>query len=121
MAEGFGRALFGDRIAIHSAGIDPVGINPRAVVAMEEVGIDIRTQRSKSIDDVPLDQIDLVVTLCGDAAERCPTIPGTKSVHWPLTDPAGATGTEAEIIAAFTDVRDEIRGRVTALGDSLDA
>lgn len=120
MAEGFGRALFGDRAAVHSAGIDPVDVNPRAVTAMAEVGIDIRAQRSKSIDDVPLDQVDLVVTLCGDAAERCPTIPGANSVHWPLTDPAKATGTEAEIFAAFCDVRDEIRARVTALSDSLD-
>ena len=119
MAEGFGRAVFDDRATVFSAGIDPVGVNPRAVTAMAEVDIDIRGQLSKSVDDVPLNQIDLVVTLCGDAAERCPTIPGAKSEHWPLTDPAKATGTDAQITAAFRDVRDEILERVTALDERL--
>lgn len=116
MAEGFAKAFFGDTWEVYSAGIEPVGINPRAIEVMREVGIDISNQTSDPIDPELLRQMDLVVTLCGDAEERCPlTPPRVKRIHWPLADPARARGTEEEIMAKFREVRDEIRRRVEEL------
>lgn len=116
MAEGFARALAGDRFEVYSAGLEPAGVNPRAVQVMHEVGIDISGQTSKPIDPEILLKVDLIVTLCGDAADRCPvTPPQVRRLHWPLEDPARATGTEEEILARFRQVRDEIRRRVESL------
>jgi arsenate reductase len=116
MAEGFARYLGGDRWEVHSAGTSPQGVNPRAVRAMVEAGVDISGQRSKAIAPGLLESADIVVTLCGDAEEKCPlTPPSVRRLHWPLEDPARATGTEEEIMARFRAVRDEIRQRVAAL------
>lgn len=116
MAEGFARALAGDRWEVYSAGLEPAGVNPRAVQVMREVGIDISGQTSDPIDSDLLRQVDLIVTLCGDAAERCPvTPPEVRRLHWPLEDPAGATGSEEEVLAKFRRVRDEIRQRIRFL------
>lgn len=120
MAEGFARALFGATWEAYSAGIEPAGLNPRAVEVMREVGIDISSQTSDPIDPGLLKQMDLVVTLCGDAEERCPvTPPEVKRMHWPLPDPAKSKGTEEEIMARFREVRDEIRKRVEELLSGL--
>jgi arsenate reductase len=116
MAEGFARALAVEGAGVSSAGIDPHGQNPRAIAAMEEVGIDISGQQSTRLNDAMLASTDLVVTVCGDADEQCPLLPpGTRKVHWPLADPARARGSEEEIAAEFRSVRDEIRGRVETL------
>jgi arsenate reductase len=116
MAEGFARHLGGDRWEVHSAGTSPQGVNPRALRAMAEAGVDISGQRSKAIAPGLLESADIVVTLCGDAEEKCPlTPPSVRRLHWPLEDPARATGTEEEIMARFRAVRDEIRQRVAAL------
>ncbi|MEX0607158.1 MAG: arsenate reductase ArsC [Halofilum sp. (in: g-proteobacteria)] len=116
MAEGFARALAVDGTGAASAGIDPHGQNPRAIAAMNEVGIDISGQQSTRLNDAMLASADLVVTVCGDADEQCPLLPpGTRKVHWPLPDPARARGTEDEIAAEFRSVRDDIRARVHAL------
>ncbi|MGB9904612.1 MAG: arsenate reductase (thioredoxin) [Desulfotomaculales bacterium] len=116
MAEGFARHLGGDRWEVHSAGTSPQGVNPRAVRAMAEAGVDISRQRSKPIAPGLLESADIVVTLCGDAEEKCPlTPPSVRRLHWPLEDPARATGPEEEIMARFRAVRDEIRQRVAAL------
>lgn len=116
MAEGFARALFGDGWEVYSAGIEPTGVNPRAVEAMREVGIDISGQTSNHIDQELLRKMDLVVTLCGDAEERCPvTPPSVRRIHWPLPDPAKARGSEDEIMAEFRRVRDDIKRRVEYL------
>lgn len=116
MAEGFAHALAGDQWEVSSAGIAPAGVNPRAVEVMSEVGVDISGHTSKAIDPDLLNSVDVVVTLCGDAAESCPiTPPGVKRIHWPLPDPARATGMEKEIMASFRAVRDEIKERVIAL------
>jgi arsenate reductase len=81
---------------------------------MKEVGIDISTARSKGVDDVPLDRVLTVVTLC--AEEECPALPGAlHRLAWPLPDPAGATGGDDEILAAFRRTRDEIRELVSRL------
>ncbi|HHW44152.1 arsenate reductase (thioredoxin) [Desulfofundulus thermobenzoicus] len=116
MAEGFARAMAGDKWDVYSAGTNPVGINPRAVQVMAEAGVDISGRTSKAIDPEILHSADVVVTLCGDAHESCPlTPPAVKRIHWPLEDPARTTGTEEEIMAKFREVRDEIKKRVAEL------
>ncbi|MFD1393870.1 arsenate reductase (thioredoxin) [Lacticaseibacillus jixianensis] len=116
MAEGFAHQFLGPDWRIASAGLRVDGLNPRAVAVMAEVGIDISRQRSKLIDQDFLRTSDVVVTLCGDARDRCPVVPPTVSkIHWPLIDPAQATGTPAEQLAVFRQVRDEIGRRVKAL------
>ncbi len=120
MAEGFARRFAPEGVRVYSAGTAPAEVNPRAVAAMAEVGIDIRDQASKGIDAIPVDEIDAVVTLCGSATEQCPPVPGSVvRLHWPLEDPAQATGNEEEIRLAFARVRAEIERRVRALARSL--
>ena len=116
MAEGFARHLAGDRWEVASAGIEPSVVNPLAVAVMAEAGIDISRHVSKPIDPELLRCAAVIVTLCGDAQERCPvTPPQVRRVHWPLTDPAKATGSESEVRAAFRSVRDDIGRRVGRL------
>jgi arsenate reductase len=116
MAEGFARAHAPAGVAVYSAGIEPHGVNPRARAVMSEAGVDITGQTSKDLNAVPCAEIDTVVTLCGDAAERCPVLPGVaETLHWPLRDPAVAQGSEAEVDRVFHEVRDEIAARVRSL------
>lgn len=116
MAEGFARQYLGQQWRIASAGIEIHGLNPRAVQVMAEKGINISQYHSKMIDIDYLNNSDLVVTLCGDARDRCPVTPPTvKKQHWPLPDPAQAQGSEAEILTVFRQVRDEIERRVQEL------
>jgi arsenate reductase len=113
MAEGFARHMAGDAWGVYSAGLEPSHVNPRAIQAMAEVGIDIRHQRSKGLEAVPIAELDTVVTLCGDAEERCPMLLGRHTrVHWPLPDPAKATGSDEQLMMVFRGVRDDIRWRV---------
>jgi arsenate reductase len=121
MAEGFGRALAPAGFTILSAGTDPKGIHPRAVQAMDEVDIDIRSQSSNDLKGVELAELDLVVTLCGSADERCPVLPPrVAKEHWPLPDPAEAEGGEDEVVAVFRSVREDILRRVEGLLVRLD-
>jgi arsenate reductase len=114
MAEAFARSTAPAEVQIWSAGTAPRGVNPVAVQVMGEVGIDLRSQTSKHLDDVPWREADTVVTLCGEGAEVCPAVPGNvRRVHWPLPDPAAVSG--AGRLAAFREVRDEIRWRVSSL------
>lgn len=116
MAEGFARIAAPEGVRVYSAGVDPVDVNPKAVQAMAEAGIDISGQASKDLEAVPVDEIDTLVTLCGDAAERCPVLPGVKeTLHWPLRDPAHATGSPEEVMRSFREVRDDIAARVRSL------
>ena len=116
MAEGFARALGGGSIEAQSAGIEAHGQNSRAIAAMAEAGIDISGQESTRLSDDMLERVDLVVTVCGHADEHCPVLPaGVERVHWPLPDPAKATGTETEIGDVFRAVRDDIHRRVKQL------
>ncbi|SFV08369.1 arsenate reductase (thioredoxin) [Alicyclobacillus macrosporangiidus] len=120
MAEGWARYLGGDRIEVHSAGVEAHGLNPRAVAAMKEAGVDISHHTSKLIDPELLKRADYVITLCGDANDRCPmTPPHVKRLHWGFEDPTKATGTEEEIQAKFREVWDAIRDRIQALLDEL--
>jgi len=113
MAEGLARALGGDRVEVWSAGIEPKGVHPLAARAMAERGIDISRQSSKDLSAVPADP-DVVITLCDNAADRCPAFPGrVQRVHWSLPDPAAVAGSEDERMAAFRVVRSEIESRLT--------
>lgn len=116
MAEGFARALAPKETTIFSAGTEPKTVHPLAIRVMKEVGIDISNQTSKGVEEVHLEKIDLVVTLCGEAAESCPAFPKrTNHLHWPLPDPAMTQGDEREVLQIFRRVRDEIRTRVEKL------
>jgi len=113
MAEGLARALFGARATVMSAGSAPTRVNPHAVEALAERGIDISSHASKSIADIDLSRVDIVITLC--AEEICPVVPGrVERLHWPLPDPASAP---PELAAArFRAVRDELEDRLCAFG-----
>jgi thioredoxin type arsenate reductase len=114
LAEGLARRMAPPGIAVYSAGSEPGIINPLAVRALAEVGVDATGQYAKGLDAFPLDEIDLVVTLC--AEEVCPLFPRpVRKLHWPLPDPARAEGSDAERLAAFRAVRDELAARLEAL------
>ena len=120
MAEGWANHLDRERLEARSAGIEAHGKNPRAIAVMREAGVDISGQESTRVTDDMIRRADIVVTVCGHADEHCPVLPpGVKKVHWPLSDPAKATGTEAEIMAQFHATRDEVRRRVADLIQSL--
>ena len=113
MAEGFAKHLGKDLLEVHSAGLIAAGVHPRAVAVMQEAGIDISRQRSKEIDQDLLNTMDIVITLCDNAAEACPwTPPNIKRLHWPVNDPVGTIGTEDYIMNKFRRARDEIHGKI---------
>ncbi len=112
MAEGFAKKYL-PNWTIKSAGIEAHGLNPNAVKAMAEVGVDITTQTSDIIDPEILNHATLVVTLCGDAADKCPvTPPHVRREHWGFDDPAKAIGTDEEKWLVFQSVRDAIDARI---------
>ena len=109
MAEGLLRSMADEGSTIASAGTRPVGLNPLAVKAMQEIGIDISSQRSKSVAEFDGQRFDTVITVCDSAAEECPIFPGgTERVHWSLPDPAAAGGSFEEKLAAFRVVRERL-------------
>lgn len=113
MAEGLLRALAGGRFESHSAGTRPSSLNPLAITAMREIGIDISGQRSKDVSEYLGAQIDTVITVCDNAKEQCPVFPGpTQRLHWSFEDPADAVGTTEERLLVFREVRDQIANRV---------
>ncbi len=113
MAEGLLRQVGGDRYEVHSAGIRPAGVNPLAVGAMGEIGVDISRQRSKSVAEFDGQSFDAVITVCDNAAEQCPSFPGApRRFRWSLPDPASMQGTVEEKRAAFRSVRDRIQMRM---------
>ena len=115
MAEGLLRALAGDRMDIYSAGTRPSVVNPLAIEAMRERGIDISGQRSKHLDEYRSQPFDYVITVCDSAAESCPLFPGrAERIHWSFPDPAAAEGGEAARLAAFRTVRDALEGQLRA-------
>ena len=111
MAEGIARELAGDRLRVQSAGSAPSRVNPLAVRALAEVGIDIADSRSKSVSEIDPATVATVITLC--AEEVCPVWLGTaRRLHWPLPDPAGHDEPEAASLERFRAVRDELRQRI---------
>jgi arsenate reductase len=114
LAEGIGRALAPPGVTVSSAGSRPSQVNPLAVRVLDELGIDIRAQRSKGVDDLSPEGVDAVITLC--AEEVCPVfLAKAHRVHWGLPDPAGAGATEEERLQAFRAVRDELRRRLAVV------
>ena len=109
MAEGYLRHVAGDRFEVHSAGIEPKSLNPLAVEAMAEIGIDISRQKSKDVSAYLGHYIPYVITVCDHAREKCPVFPRTyEFLHWGFDDPAAAQGTREQRLAVFRRVRDEI-------------
>ena len=116
MAEGWANRLGGEWLEARSAGLEAHGKNMRAIAVMQEAGVDTSHQESKSLTSDLLEWADLVVTVCGHADEHCPALPhGVRKKHWPLPDPAKATGSEDEIMNVFRATRDDIKNRVQNL------
>ncbi len=114
MAEGIARSLAPAGVRMSSAGSKPSRVNPLAIRALDEIGVDIRSHHSKSVDSIAPDGVDAVITLC--AEEVCPVFLGkAKRVHWGLPDPAGAGDTDEAQLQSFRDVRDELRRRLSTL------
>lgn len=109
MAEGFLNTLLGDRYEGYSAGIEHTKLNPYAIKAMAEIGIDISRHRSKSIEEFRGKNFDYVVTVCDTAREACPFFPGEVILHKEFRDPSEFKGTEDEIMKEVREVRDEIK------------
>jgi len=120
MAEGWTRALKSDAIDPYSAGIEAHGLNPLAVEAMKEVGVNISDQRSKLVTELLNIPFDYVITVCSHADENCPVFPGkVKVIHFGFDDPAKAKGSKEEQLAVFRRVRDEIKSFIEGLPDFL--
>jgi arsenate reductase (thioredoxin) len=115
MAEGLLKHVAGDRFEAMSAGTEATSVRPLAIRAMEEVGIDISGQESKTLDRYLREPFDYVITVCDDANEACPFFPGAQiRLHWSFEDPSKAKGSEEERLAVFRSVRDRIKDRVQA-------
>ena len=113
MADGWAQKLFPTDWEVYSAGIETHGVKPNAIKAMNEVGIDISHHTSDLINEEILNKATLVVTLCGDAADKCPVMPGgIRREHWGFFDPAKAIGTDEEKWNVFQEVRDAIGARI---------
>lgn len=112
MAEGIARSLAPGGVTVSSAGSQPSRVNPLAIRALDEIGIDIRSHTSKSVDGISPEGVDAVITLC--AEEVCPIFLGkARRYHWGLPDPASAGGSDEKQLQAFRTVRDELRRRLT--------
>ena len=119
MAEGWAKSLAPKGVKIYSAGIMAAGVNKRAIAAMKEVGIDISDQTSNTVDQIPLHEVDLLVTVCNYAKETCPTIPiKVERIHWDIEDPVRFGGTEEQVMEKFRKTRDELKERIQRLFSS---
>jgi len=113
MAEGMLRNLARDRFEVHSAGTEATLVRPLAIRAMDEIGIDISGQESKTLERYVGEPFDYVITVCDEANEACPFFLGAKNrLHWSFEDPSQADGSEDERLGVFRRVRDEIRERI---------
>jgi len=113
MAEGFLRAMAGDRFEAQSAGTEKTSVNPLAIRVMAERGVDLGGHTSKVFDGLLQERWDYLITVCDDANERCPFVPGVANrLHWSFEDPSRAKGSEEERLQAFRRVRDQIQRRL---------
>lgn len=113
MAEGLLRQFGGPAFDVHSAGVLAKGLNPLTIASMQEIGIDVSSQRSKGLERYVEQPWDYVITLCDSAAETCPAFPGpAQRIHWSIPDPAMTTGSEETRLAAFRAARQELSKRV---------
>jgi arsenate reductase len=121
IAEGWARHLKADSIEAYSAGIRPIGVNPKVIKVMAEAGVDISMHTSKHLDDLQNVDFDYVITLCDNAAQNCPVFSGkAKVLHRPFKDPYFTTGTEEQIMAEFREVRDKIKAFIETIPESLE-
>ncbi|MFH1831040.1 MAG: arsenate reductase ArsC [Pseudomonadota bacterium] len=119
MAEGFAKTMLPVKWKVLSAGTIASSVHPLAIDVMKEVNIDISSQYSKTVNEIPIDEIDYVVTLCGDARDRCPVFPNALlQEHWPIEDPIYATGSP-DAMKVFRQVRDDIKQRMEDLAKQL--
>jgi len=113
MAEGFFREYGKENIDVKSAGLDPSHVNAKAIKVMAEIDIDISAHTSTSVADYLNDPFDYVITVCDNAAEKCPSFPGGgERLHWPFEDPHYTEGTEEEVLVFFRKVRDQIGEKI---------
>jgi arsenate reductase len=115
MAEGLLRHDGGDSFAVESAGLQPGVVRPEAIAVMREIGIDISSHRSKSLDEFSAQPFDFVITVCDNANQHCPVFQGpARRIHWSIEDPAGIEGDDQTRLSAFREARDELRKRLGA-------
>jgi len=122
MAEGLGRMIFGDRVAVQSAGSEPSTVNPYAIEVMRELGVDLSTHHSKSVLAIDPATVGTVITLC--AEEVCPVFLGKATRHhWPVADPASkhSTLSREEMLARFRTARDSIRAKIEQFATDMEA
>ncbi len=116
MAEGLARHMGKELFEPYSAGLFNYYVHPMAKAVLKEIGIDISGQKSKAINEELLKNMDVVITLCGNAEAFCPaTSLQIKRIHWPIDDPVGTAGTEEEILNEFRKTRDKIKNRIETL------
>ena len=115
MAEGMLRAWGGDRFVAFSAGTEATAVRPEAIRVMDEIGIDISSHTSKTLEPFLAEAFDWLITVCDQAREACPTIPGVaQQAHWSVEDPSLVEGDEDARLVAFRDARDALRDRIQA-------
>lgn len=116
IAEALLKQIDGGHFDVFSAGLEPKGVHPFTVTVLDEIGINWQQARSKSLTEfIGNMEFDFLITVCGNADERCPIFPGMgRRRHWPFDDPAAVTGSEEEKLAAFRKVRDQIHNRIIA-------
>ena len=114
IAHGYFQQLSGNYLKVYSAGVETHGVNPRAIQVMKEDGVDISKNSSNNIAEYDDILFDFIISVCDSAKERCPVFPGKSlHLHYSFSDPASATGTEAQILESFRAVRDEIKAYVS--------
>merc|ERR1711920_690179 len=121
IAEGILQNALGEKAEVASAGSNPAGyVHPMAIEVMKEISIDISLHTSKHLDEFLERQVEVVITVCGNADQACPSFPGSGiKYHWSFDDPAKASGSEEEVRAVFRRVRDEIRDKFESYAASL--
>ena len=116
IAEALAQREFYENYYFHSAGIEAHGMNPYTVKTLAELDIDVSEQKSKIINDNELNDFDLIITLCGDARDKCPILKSkVKHIHWDLKDPANFKGTEKETLSVYSNTRDLILENIIEL------
>lgn len=121
MAEGLARHYGRGLLKVYSAGLHKTGVNPLAIQIMNEIGVDIESQRSKTIDKLRNINFDYLISLCTETEDSyCPILPGAKRLHWPTPDPGKVKGTREEILIAFRNTRDELRQKILGLIKKLE-
>ena len=112
IAEGFAKKILSKNLYIESAGTEAHGLNPYTVQTMHEAGIDISHHKSKKINSNDIDAFDLVITLCGDAKDKCPILDANKHIHWDVPDPANFRGNNLDTKIKYAEVRELILKKI---------